>query len=49
MVVEKRGLSKVGIVELFNLENKVSKAAIKNTLERIAEKSGKEWVLKAGV
>jgi chromatin assembly factor 1 subunit A len=48
MVMEKRGLSKVGIVELFNSENKVPKAAIKSTIEMIAEKKGKEWVLKAG-
>lgn len=48
MVMEKRGLSKVGIVELFNSENKVPKAAIKNTIDMIAEKKGKEWVLKAG-
>jgi chromatin assembly factor 1 subunit A len=50
MVTEKRGLSRVGIVELFNLENKkATKTAIKNTLEMITEKSGKDLVLKAGV
>ena len=50
MVTEKRGLSRVGIIELFNSENKkATKAAIKNTLEMITEKSGKDLVLKAGV
>ncbi|OIW30273.1 hypothetical protein CONLIGDRAFT_681048 [Coniochaeta ligniaria NRRL 30616] len=48
MVRGKPGLSKVGIVELFNSENKVPKAAIKITIDMIAEKKGKEWVLKAG-
>jgi chromatin assembly factor 1 subunit A len=46
MVVAKKGLSKVGIVELFGLENKVPKSAIKNTLEIIAMKAGKDWVLR---
>lgn len=50
MVTEKRGLSRVGIVELFNSENKkATKTAIKNTLDMITEKSGKDLVLKAGV
>jgi chromatin assembly factor 1 subunit A len=50
MVAEKRGLSRVGIVELFNSENKkATKAAIKNTLDMITEKSGKDLVLKTGV
>ncbi|KAJ9151600.1 Chromatin assembly factor 1 subunit rlf2 [Coniochaeta hoffmannii] len=50
MVMEKRGLSRVGIIELFSSENKkATKAAIRNTLEMITEKSGKDWVLKAGV
>lgn len=48
MIVAHRGLSKVGLVELFWSENKASKVAIKNTLEIVAEKSGKDWVLKAG-
>lgn len=50
MVTEKRGLSRVGIVELFNSENKkATKTAIKNTLDMITEKSGKDLVLKSGV
>ncbi|KAB5575488.1 putative chromatin assembly factor 1 subunit A [Coniochaeta sp. 2T2.1] len=49
LVMEKKSLSKVGIVELFNSENKVPKAAIKSAIDLIAEKKGKEWVLKAGV
>ena len=48
LVMEKKSLSKVGIVELFNSENKVPKAAIKSAIDMIAEKKGKEWVLKAG-
>ncbi|KAB5531218.1 chromatin assembly factor 1 subunit A-domain-containing protein [Coniochaeta sp. 2T2.1] len=48
LVMEKKSLSKVGIVELFNSENKVPKAAIKSAIDLIAEKKGKEWVLKGG-
>jgi chromatin assembly factor 1 subunit A len=46
MIVSKKGLSKVGIIELFSMENKVPKAAVKTTLEVIAMKTGKDWVVR---
>jgi chromatin assembly factor 1 subunit A len=46
MIVAKKGLSKVGIIELFSMENKVPKGAVKTTLEVIAMKSGKDWVVR---